>query len=71
MSEFDNDIVGVRSRGDPMLRFYSRSNGIKLHGYKFLRSVKSIDPYGYSFDEYVHEDDYDKYIEAYKENGLL
>jgi hypothetical protein len=71
MSEFDNDIVCVKGRvrdGSPM-HFYRRSNGIKLTDYRFIRSVKSNAKYGYDFDEYVHKDDYDAYVEAYKNQG--
>jgi len=69
----NTDIVCVKGRSadGSDTKFYRRSNGVKLNGYKFIRTVKSKAENGHDFDEYVHPEDYDAYVKAYREAGLL
>jgi hypothetical protein len=73
MTEPNTEIICVkgRSRDGSVTKFFRRSSGINLSGYKFIRTVYSQDPQGFSFDEYVHAEDYDTYLKMYQEAGIL
>lgn len=73
MTESNTDVICVkgRSRDGSVTKFFKRSSGIDLNGYKFIRTVQPKDPQGFAFDEYVHAEDYDTYLKMYKEAGIL
>ena len=67
------DIVCVKGKSQEgsVTKFYKRSSGIILTDYKFIRTVTPKDPNGFAFDEYVHRDEYEVYLQMYRDSGTL